>query len=316
MPTQSLKVLHRLRLSQLELVCVLAETGSLRAASERFHVSAPALSKSLREVERVAGADLFERSPRGLAPTAAGEAFALHARGILQRVSGLKASGPEMQLRPPRALLRIGTAPFVAWKLLPPALAALSTRTGFPSLQLVEGRIVPLAEQLVHGELDAIVTLFTPEALEAFGSAALALDQIRVERLLIVTAADDRTSTRKLRWKQLAERPWILPPATYSARIQLQRAFLEAGLVPPQPAIESINIPAMLALVRSGLGITPAFESTVREELELGSLRRLRMEDELPGVPLGLAYRKSSADLAAIHALRDALKGSHWIAAG
>lgn len=308
MPTQSLKALHRLRLSQIELVCVLSETGSLRAASERFHVSAPALSKSLREVERVAGAKLFDRSPRGLAPTAAGAAFAQHAQGILQRASGLRASGPEMQLSPPRTLLRIGTAPFVAWKLLPRALAALAARKELPSLQLVEGRIVPLAEQLVHGELDAIVTLFTPEALEAFGSAALALDQIRVERLLIVTGTEGYSSKRRLRWKHLVERKWILPPATYSARIQVQRAFLEAGLVPPQPAIESINIPAMLALVRSGLGITPAFESTVQAELKQGTLRRLRMEQELPGVPLGLAYRKSSTDLAAINAFRAALK--------
>lgn len=137
----------------------------------------------------------------------------------------------------------------------------------------------------------------------------MALDQIRVERLLIVTGTGGRTSSRRLRWKQLAERNWILPPATYSARIQLQRAFLEAGLVPPQPAIESINIPATLALVRSGLGITPAFESTVREELKQGTLRRIRMEEELPGVPLGLAYRKSSSDLTAIRALRDALRG-------
>ena len=308
MPPISERAFHRLRLSQLELVCLLLETGSLRTASERLHVSAPALSKSLREVERLAGAALFVRSARGLAPTPAGEAFAHHARGILQRVEGLRTSGPDTQGRRPRAVLRLGTAPFVAWKLVPPALEALAAHGNLPSLHLVEGRIVPLAEQLVHGELDAILTLFTPEALEVFGSAALALEQIRIERLVVVTGPDDRTASRRATWKRLAGRDWILPPSTYSARILVQRAFLEAGLVPPVPVIESINIPAMLALARRGLGITPSFESTVGDDLAKGTLRRLRMDEELPGVPIGLAYRKTTADLAAIHALRDALR--------
>jgi DNA-binding transcriptional LysR family regulator len=308
MPTVSERAFHRLRLAQIELVCVLSETRSLRMASERLHVSAPALSKSLREVERLAGAALFTRSAQGLAVTPAGEAFARHAHGILQRVAGLRESGREGATRPRRAMLRLGTAPFVAWKLIPPALAALAKRGFTPGIQLVEGRIVPLAEQLVHGELDAILTLFTPEALEVFEAGALVLEQIRMEKLLVVTGPQDRSAARRTTWARLASRDWILPPATYSARIQVQRAFLEAGLVPPVPVVESINIPAMLALARQGLGVTPAFASTVRDDLDAGNLRRLRMAEELPGIPIGLAYRKSMGDLAAIHALRDSLR--------
>lgn len=308
MPAISERAFHRLRLAQLELVCLLSETGSLRMAAERLHVSAPALSKSLKEVERLAGSALFTRSAQGLAVTPAGEAFVRHARGILQRVAGLRESGRDAGTRPARAMLRLGTAPFVAWKLIPPALATLARQGFTPGIQLVEGRIVPLVEQLVHGDLDAILTLFTPEALEVFGAGALVLEQIRVEKILVVTGPADRTAARRTTWARLASRDWILPPATYSARIQVQRACLEAGLVPPVPVVESINIPAMLSLARQGLGITPAFESTVRDDLAAGTLRRLKLDEELPGIPIGLAYRKSMGDLAAIHALRDALR--------
>jgi hypothetical protein len=44
-----------------------------------------------------------------------------------------------------------------------------------------------LRGSLAHGDLDAILTLFTPEALEVFGSEALILEQIHAERVVIVT---------------------------------------------------------------------------------------------------------------------------------
>jgi len=310
MRTAPEQIFTRLRLRQLELVCLLSETGNMRTASDRMHVSAPALSKSLREVEALAGARLFERTSRGMRPTPTGEAFVRHSRAILQRVQGLRNCGSEVGALPARAVFRLGTAPFVSWQLVPPALQAMSAGDAMPRIHLVEGRIIPLAEQLVHGELDAILTLFTPEALEVFGGEALMLERIHAERVLIVTDAADRSAARKSSWKRLAARDWILPPTTYTARILVQRAFLQAGLVPPEPVIESINIPAMLAMARRGLGITAAFESTVGEDLATGALRRIRVDRELPPVPIGLAYRKATADLPAVHAFRDALKGA------
>lgn len=309
MSATSRRNLNRLRLSQLELVCLLSETGSMRMASDRLHLSPPALSKSLREVEAIAGASLFERSAQGMRPTHAGEAFVRHARGILQRVPALGETANDRGGLGARTTFRLGTAPFIAWKMIPPALMDMSgAAEGIPRFHLIEARIVPLAEQLVNGELDAVLTLFTPEAIEVFGGTALALEQVHSERLLLVGGPREKGAGRGATWKSLAMRDWILPPASYTARILVQRAYLAAGLIPPEPRIESIDIPAMLALVKAGLGITPAFESTVREDLAAGALRRIRVDPELPAVPIGLAYRKSSADPTTINALREALR--------
>jgi DNA-binding transcriptional LysR family regulator len=297
-----------LRLRQLQLVCLLSEMGSMRAASERMHLSAPALSKSLREVERLAGTDLFERSTHGVKPTAAGEAFVRHARGILDRVPGLRNSGNEKHVS--RGTFKLGMSPFLARQLLPPALLSLSAKESMPRINLVEGRIIPLAELLLNGDLDAVITLITHEALEVFGPerGALLLEEFHAEPLLVVAPAGERVTARRMAWKELLARPWILPPPGYASRAMFQRAFLTEGLVPPEPAIESMDIPLVLALVRSGLGVTPAFECTVREDLRAGSLQRIRMKRELLPIPIGLAYRKSSSMLSIVHALRAALK--------
>lgn len=306
MDTPVEKAFHRLKLRQLELVCVLSETGSVRGASERMHASPPALSKSLREVERMTGVALFSRSTHGLKLTPPGEAFVEHARAILQRIPGLRASTREASTLPPPSVLRIGTAPYVAWQLLPMALERMAAERALPRIQFVEARVMTLADQLVHGDLDAILTLLTPEAVELLSSATLTLDQVRVEKLFVVAAPDQ--ARQRVTWAQLAQRRWILPPSAYTARIFVQRAFLAAGVLPPEPYIESHNIPATLALVRRGLGIAAVYESAVRADLASGAVARVRVNGGLESVPIGLAYRKRAAYVSAIRMLRTALQ--------
>jgi DNA-binding transcriptional LysR family regulator len=306
MDTSAEIAFHRLRIRQLELICVLSETASIRGAAERLHASPPALSKSLREVERVVGMPLFFRSPQGMQTTPAGDAFVEHARAILQRVPALRESVRETGVPVPRDILHIGTAPYLAWQLLAPALEAMAAAGPIPRFQFVESSIMTLAEQLVHGELDAILSLLTPEALEVLSRESLVLEQVLVEKLIIVGAPGERPV--RTGWKQLADRRWILPPTTYSVRKLVQRAFLQSGLLPPEPFFESHNIPATLALARRGLGIAAAFGSTVRNALAEGSLSRIHVENELESISIGIAYRKRAADVAAIRSLREALR--------
>lgn len=290
------------------MVCLLAETGSMRATSRQMNLSAPALSKSLREIEQAVGAPLFVRTTRGLLPTADGEEFVRSARVVLRHLDGLSNSRARSAGPARSRTLRIGTAPFVAWCIIPEILRRLADRGDPPRLQLVEARIVALADQLANGELDAILTLFTPEALHVLDTGAFGLDQIYTERMLIVESAGARAKRGAASWQMLARANWILPPATYTQRLLVQRAFLAARRLPPEPVIESINIPAMLNMVKAGLGITAAFHCTVQDDLARGRLREVRTEAELPPVPIGLAYRKSTADIQSLHAIRDALR--------
>ncbi|MFG3756824.1 LysR family transcriptional regulator, partial [Klebsiella pneumoniae] len=58
----------------------------MRAASEQLHVTQPAISRQIQDLEDAIGAALFERTPRGLKLTAAGTAYLDEARDILTRV--------------------------------------------------------------------------------------------------------------------------------------------------------------------------------------------------------------------------------------
>lgn len=298
---------QHLRFRHLEMVRLLAETGSLRATARLMNVTPPALSKSLREVEAIVGNELFRRTPRGISATAAGSEFARHARLLLHGLDTLREAAPDLQ-GPARALLRIGTAPFVAWQIMPDVLRRIGDAGELPRIQLVEGRIIPLADQLLNGELDAILTVLTPEALQVLERDAFVLDQIHAERVMVVAGPQHPLARRRTTWTALAAADWILPPQTFTLRLLVQRACLQAGALPPEPVIESTNIPAVLNLAKAGLGVTTAFESTVRGDLAAGELCLVRTDAELPTVPIGLASRKASTELRTLRVLHEAIR--------
>jgi len=65
-----------MNLTHLAAFFSVAETGSVTAASERLHVSQPALTREIRELEARVGVPLFDRLPRGMQPTEAGRLLA------------------------------------------------------------------------------------------------------------------------------------------------------------------------------------------------------------------------------------------------
>src|ERR1700761_7402073 len=68
-----------IKLRQLHNFLAVLETGSLRRAAEALNITEPALSKSIRNLEKLLGVPLLDRGPRGMRPTAYGELLAVHA---------------------------------------------------------------------------------------------------------------------------------------------------------------------------------------------------------------------------------------------
>ena len=66
----------------LQYFTVVAEHGNLRRAAEAIGISQPALSKTLRRLEKSAGTKIVERTPKGVELTAMGNALMTHAKRL------------------------------------------------------------------------------------------------------------------------------------------------------------------------------------------------------------------------------------------
>ena len=80
-----------MNLKQLEFAVALAEEGNFTRAAERCHVVQSALSHQIAHLEQELGATLFERLPRQVRATAAGETLLVHARQVLASLRHLRA---------------------------------------------------------------------------------------------------------------------------------------------------------------------------------------------------------------------------------
>ncbi len=151
-----------MRLEQLQLIQTLMTTGSLRAAAELMHVTAPALTKALQQLEADFGAALVIRSPKGVRLTPAGELVAARACIALREIDRAREE-VNWHMQHGNANLTIACSPAAAIQVLPGALARLRSRWPQISVQVLEV-VYPRGLTMVRaGEVDMTIGPLPPD---------------------------------------------------------------------------------------------------------------------------------------------------------
>ncbi|WP_118178426.1 LysR substrate-binding domain-containing protein [Paraburkholderia phosphatilytica] len=252
-----------LKARHLHLLVAVDTYRNLTQVADVTHVTVPAVSKSLAELERGLGLTLFSRTAQGLVPTQYGECLIRHARSMLailhQARDELKAlsSGTEGKVH-------IGMLPASASVLLPQALGLLKQRSPGTNVVVIEGTTSSLLPELWQGRLDLVVgRLPPPDTLGSFEEK-----ELLEEPVTLVTGRHHPLARRKhLSWSDLLPYPWILPPIGSILRDPLERA-LEANDVPlTNNYIETLSIHVVRAHLQVSdfiavMGDTPANDAT------------------------------------------------------
>ena len=149
------------RIKFRHLLCFLevARLGSLARAADRLAVSQPAVSKTLKELEEVLDASLFERGKGGAVLTEAGIAFLRYAGPCVQALrDGVESlRGGEYAA----SSARLGVLSTVEGAFLPEVVRRLHARHGALVVSVVTGPSAHLLSQLRVGELDLVVGRMT-----------------------------------------------------------------------------------------------------------------------------------------------------------
>lgn len=284
-------VVRRLRLRHLELLVSLAEVGTMRAAAARLHLSQPAISKMLLEIEDALGGRLFERSRQGVQPTAAGVAATHRARVVLAELAHARDEVEAIR-GGASAVLRIGT--FSVTAAVPAAVVQLRQRLPGTAVHLREGSVRELIQRLLEGELDCVFGALTNELLTSDHLRSLQSEVLLRDQLCVLAAESNLVWRRRgLRWVGLHGASWVAPPKETLVRQAFMTAFLNEGIDPPEPVIEamsSVTIGAVLRLDPSLLGAV-RYEHA-RAELARGGVRRLVVGPPVGLPPLGLFTRR------------------------
>ena len=150
---------ERLSTEGLRYARAVAETGSFSAAARSYGVTQPALSNGIAKLEASLGEKLFERSPRGVALTAFGDALLPRIEKALRSLDDVHAEAARWNAPSPETI-RVGVSPLIDPKLVASAYRAVCDQPEQDvRMQLVlrEANMGELRAALVDGELDIIV---------------------------------------------------------------------------------------------------------------------------------------------------------------
>lgn len=285
------KIISRLKLRQLKLMVAIAETGTLKAASDALGMSQPAATQSLKELEQALGCELFIRGNRGVRPTHYGLVLIRHARSIL---SHIRHAGEELADLESGAGGRVIVGTLLASSALVLPRAIMELRAARPNVvvKVIEGTNDILMPRLINGDIDMVVG----RLLEHEYRRGVEQNFLYNEDIVMFTAPTHPLAHREaLTLKDLVDCAWVLPPIETTLRAQLEKLFFDAGLMPPQCAVESTSWLSNLYLWRNTnlVGVAPAH--TVNEYLARGELVQLPVQHQARLGPVGVTLKKGVA---------------------
>jgi LysR family nitrogen assimilation transcriptional regulator len=212
------------------------------------YVAQPALSAQIAELEAELGVTLLHRSPRGVRPTAAGEAFYRESLEILRRVEQI----PAMVRGSDGAIVgavSLGMSSTMASVLAGAIMKACRENLPRVALTFVADDSVSLRARIDAHTLDLAVIYENEPIPGLMRTPLFRQDYFLIER------DDGKRHGRAVTLEDIAALPLLLPPRSNSARVMIDRAFESAGLVPN--AVAETNVfSSVVPAVQAGLGAT------------------------------------------------------------
>jgi DNA-binding transcriptional LysR family regulator len=258
---------HLTDLRSLQSFVTVAREGNISRAADLLALTQPAVSLQLKKLSADTGLDLFRRVSTGVELTPDGVALLAKAEQVLAAMTDLDqtARGRIGQIG---GTLRIGTIIDPDFIRLGGFLAALVDRAPQLQAQLFHGISGEVPPRLNRDEIDIGFVLDTPQPA---GPEALHHRKLTEFRYRIIAPAGWGRRVEGLGWAELAALPWIgTPPQSIHHRL-LKRRFADQGVVQNCVALVDQE-PSMLAMVRSGVGMSLCRESIALHEKQSNGL--------------------------------------------
>jgi len=269
-----------LELQQLRQVLALAEHGSFVRAAASLHISQPALSRSIQNLERRFGSDLFVRSSSGAVPTDLGRLYVERARDVLRMADELdREAVSHGNLQTGR--VAVGGGPFPADAVLGRAAGRFVAQHPGVSVKVQARDWDELARQLRSRELD----FFVAETSTLHREPDLEVMPLPAEHpLYLVARAGHPLAGRgrvsiedALEWPLAT--PGRVPPRVLNPLLAAHRsASKRIATARPLPSIECNSLATVNRVVANSDAITGTMLSCISSELESGRFVLLSQE--------------------------------------
>lgn len=265
-------------------VDAVARHGSIRKAAAALHIVSSALNRRILDLEEELGAPLFERLPRGVRPTAAGELYLTYVRHSMRELEqvGAQIDGLRRLLR---GRVRLAVAESVTGHMLPTAVARFQAQHPNVTFHVRIDGPRGLSDALAGDEVDLILT---HDPLERPQVSVLA--SVHQPFCALVNPDHPLASRSSLTLRECVEYPIALPDTTLAARTLIDRALMRASFK-LEPALVSNSVELTKTFARANRAV--CFQFRIAGQPDPSGLTAIPLTD--PGfdqATLALATRR------------------------
>jgi len=224
-------------------------------AAQRLGMTQPPLTQAIQKLEDRLGVELFERTRRCVALTAAGTALVPRVRALLSEASALHALAREAA-RGDLGAVRLGFVSTVGFARLPEWLRSFRSAQPNVSIELREATSDVQLSAFAAGELDVGIVLHA-EGMPPSAKLALQRFSVGVETLVFAVPDSGPLSAARVAPSELLAQPLVIfPRATQPSLYDAILAFFHGHGVSPVIAQQAIQMQTIVNLVSAGMGIS------------------------------------------------------------
>lgn len=236
----------KLKIRQMFLLIALDEARNLHQAARETHMSQPAASKMLKDIEELFGVPFFERLPRGVRPTLYGDTMIRHVRMALTHLSQGQDSIASLQAGL-TGQVDMGVIITPSMTLVPQAIMRAKAQAPKLCIGVEVGTSNVLVERLKRGALDFLIA----RILDQEDDSDLVYEDLSEETECAVARLGHPLLARPdLTLNDLADASWILSPRGSILRHRFDMMFRRMDLEPPTNVVETTAMPVIKSLLQ------------------------------------------------------------------
>lgn len=291
-----------MKMHHLRDLLAVAEKGSINAAAKHLGVSQPALSRSVRELEKEMGAPLLERQATGAALTPMGNLFVRRASTAMNELRRARDEIQQLQGSVHGTVVACVSS-MAHLTLLHEALEPFTQRYPNVVLRVIEGVFPVIDARIRSGQVD----FYVGPAPESGTAPGLQLETLfATRRVVLARKGHPLASARSL--AQLTDASWITTSVTSQAEKEFSGVFSGRGLKVPKLALQTESALSWITAILSTDMLVMVPQLWLGSPLTRDLTVAIPIEETLAGAPMSLVRRSSVPSTPASEYLCDLLK--------
>ncbi len=275
----------RVKLRHIACFLEVARYKSVVAAAEALHISQPAASKTIQELEQLLGSDLFDRSKRKLFFTPFGEVFHRYAATSIDALrQGIEAASVPHE----PTSVRVGALPTVSARVLPEAVRLFTAANPGVHARVVTGPNDYLLSLLRTGDTDLVIGRMADPAM----MVGLSFEHLYFERVgFVVRAGHPLLSERHFTLSMIEQYQVLMPTPDSVIRPFVNRMLVGHGIGALRDEVETVSDAFGRAYVRQSDAIWIISQGVVDDDVTRGQLALLPVDTDETLGPVGFTTR-------------------------